>query len=112
MAILQRGSRFNDGKLIASQEYVDDHSNKKNNPHSVTKSQVGLGSVQNYGIATKAEAESGSANNKYITPDKINKTTLIMSVNLPTLFSKKGIIIAHNITSNNIAPTPLNFSIL
>ena len=68
MAILQRGSRFNDGKLIASQEYVDDHSNKKDNPHSVTKSQVGLGSVQNYGIATKAEAESGSANNKYITP--------------------------------------------
>ena len=39
-----------------------------NNPHQVTKAQVGLGSVQNYGLATQAEAEAGSSNTKYMTP--------------------------------------------
>ena len=29
---------------------------------------VGLGNVQNYGIATQAEAEEGTVNNKYMTP--------------------------------------------
>lgn len=44
------------------------HLADKNNPHSVTKAQVGLGSVQNYGIATKAQAEAGVVNNAYMTP--------------------------------------------
>lgn len=47
---------------------VTDHINNFNNPHSTTKSQVGLGSVQNYGIATPAEAVDATANNKYMTP--------------------------------------------
>ena len=38
------------------------------NPHRVTKAQVGLGSVQNYGIATVAEANAGTSTNKYMTP--------------------------------------------
>ena len=37
-------------------------------PHPHTSSEVGLGNVQNYGIATKAEAETGTANEKYMTP--------------------------------------------
>lgn len=48
--------------------FLDNHVNNTSNPHSVTKSQVGLGNVQNYGIATQAEAEAGSINNKYMTP--------------------------------------------
>ncbi len=51
-----------------AQSKVDVHANKTNNPHSVTKSQVGLGSVQNYGLATQAEAEAGTSNAKYMTP--------------------------------------------
>lgn len=35
---------------------------------TLTGSDVGLGSVQNYGLATKAEAEAGSSNAKYMTP--------------------------------------------
>ena len=34
----------------------------------LTKGHVGLGNVQNYGIATQAEAEAGTVNNKYMTP--------------------------------------------
>lgn len=44
------------------------HTENKSNPHDVTKAQVGLGSVQNYGIATSAEAKAGTATNKYVTP--------------------------------------------
>lgn len=35
---------------------------------TVTKADVGLGSVQNYGIATKAQAEAGTSNSVYMTP--------------------------------------------
>lgn len=49
------------------------HSNNKSNPHSVTKSQVGLGSVENYGIATAAEAKAGSSNAKYVTPVRVKE---------------------------------------
>lgn len=44
------------------------HISDKANPHAVTKAQVSLGSVENYGIATQSEAETGSVNIKYMTP--------------------------------------------
>lgn len=44
------------------------HTSNTSNPHSVTKTQVGLGSVENYGIATQAEAEAGASSVKYMTP--------------------------------------------
>ena len=47
---------------------IEEHKANTTNPHSVTKAQLGLGNVQNYGIATQAEAEAGTANNKYMTP--------------------------------------------
>ena len=37
---------------------------------SVTKTQVGLGNVDNYGTATQAEAEAGTATNKFMTPQR------------------------------------------
>lgn len=51
-----------------SQAKVDTHANLKTNPHAVTKAQVGLGNVLNYGIATKVEAETGTSKLKYMTP--------------------------------------------
>jgi len=45
-----------------------DHVNNKNNPHEVTKDQVGLGLVDNYPTAAPAEATSGTANNRFMTP--------------------------------------------
>lgn len=47
---------------------LSNHSGNKSNPHGVTKSQVGLGSIENYGIASKSEAEVGAINTKYMTP--------------------------------------------
>lgn len=44
------------------------HAGNTSNPHAVTKAQVGLGSVLNYGIATQAEAEAGTSDTKYMTP--------------------------------------------
>ncbi|MGG7281747.1 hypothetical protein, partial [Escherichia coli] len=44
------------------------HTGNKSNPHGVTKAQVGLGSVQNFGVATTQEAIDGQVNNKYMTP--------------------------------------------
>ncbi len=40
--------------------------------NSHTKDQVGLGRVENYAIATNAEARAGTVNNKYITPLLVN----------------------------------------
>ncbi|WP_391572183.1 hypothetical protein [Cohnella sp.] len=37
---------------------------------SITKTQAGLGSVDNYGTATQAEAEVGTATNKFMTPQR------------------------------------------
>jgi hypothetical protein len=51
-----------------AQAKVNAHANRTDNPHGVTKSQVGLGSVSDYGIATQAEAQAGLATNKYMTP--------------------------------------------
>ena len=40
-----------------------------NNPHQTTKAQVGLSDVQNYPVATRAEAVAGLAGNRYMTPE-------------------------------------------
>jgi hypothetical protein len=48
------------------------HVANTNNPHGTTATQVGLGLVQNYGVATTAEALAGTATNKYMTPQLTN----------------------------------------
>jgi hypothetical protein len=44
------------------------HIGNTNNPHNTTKAHVGLGNVQNFGIATTFEAVGGEASDKYMTP--------------------------------------------
>ena len=51
---------------------VDAHIANLSNPHKVTKAQVGLGNVPNYGIATESEAIAGTVNNKFMTPHLVN----------------------------------------
>ena len=48
------------------------HVNDFENPHKVTKQQVGLGNVPNYGVATESEAIAGTVNNKFMTPHLVN----------------------------------------
>lgn len=49
------------------------HAADKNNPHEVSKAQVGLGLVQNFGLATQAEAEIASSNARYMTPVRVRE---------------------------------------
>lgn len=44
------------------------HIANTNNPHGTTKVHVGLGSVNNFDLATLAEAQAGTSNVKYMTP--------------------------------------------
>lgn len=61
-------------------EALTTHKNDKENPHGVTKSQVGLGSVNNYGIATAAEAKAGTSNSKYVTPVRVKEAIEALGV--------------------------------
>jgi hypothetical protein len=42
-----------------------------------TKSILGINNVQNYGIASQAEAEAGTASNKYMTPERVAQAIAI-----------------------------------
>lgn len=53
---------------IAKKATLDSHTENISNPHKVTKTQVGLGNVDNYSTATQAEAEAGTVTNKFMTP--------------------------------------------
>ncbi len=55
----------------AALEQLNNHIENLNNPHNVTKAQVGLGSVQDFGVATLAEAQAGTVSNKYMTPELV-----------------------------------------
>jgi len=60
----------------------DIHVNNTNNPHNVTKAQVGLSQVENYPVAIKSEAEAGTANDRYMTPLRVKEAIAFMSDNL------------------------------
>jgi hypothetical protein len=55
---------------VARKAEVDAHAARTDNPHAVTKAQVGLGSVDNYPTASQAEAEAGTAANRFMTPQR------------------------------------------
>ncbi len=63
---------------MATSAELSNHSGNVSNPHSVTKSQIGLGSVANYGIATQAEAEAGTSSTKYLTPLRVKQAILAL----------------------------------
>lgn len=58
-----RGDR---GKIAYDHSQLTAH-----NPHNTTKTHLGLSAVENYGIASQAEAEGGVASNKYMTPLRV-----------------------------------------
>lgn len=47
---------------------INNHIQNITNPHGVTKAQVGLGSVENYAMASQTEAETGASNERYMSP--------------------------------------------
>ena len=77
-----------------------------NNPHSVTKTQVGLGKVENYAVATSQDVLSMTATDKYLTP-----ASLYTFLNGPVReFVKEGIgglITKDDIGLGNVANYPI-----
>lgn len=53
---------------LATAESLQAHVSNIDNPHNVTKSQIGLGDVSNYPTAVESEAISGTATDRLITP--------------------------------------------
>lgn len=53
--------------------YTDQHANRVDNPHNVTKAQVGLGSVENLPLASQPEAELGASNARYMTALRVKQ---------------------------------------
>ncbi|MCH1723361.1 hypothetical protein MKK30_06905 [Lactococcus formosensis] len=79
---IQNGAVVTDNRMNHMEEGIStidleitSHESNKTNPHSVTKEQVGLSNVSNYGIATEAEAIAGTSNAKYMTPSLTKKAT-------------------------------------
>lgn len=63
-----------DDALKSAKAYTDAHANDKNNPHSVTKDQIGLGKVANEEQATKKEFDLHTADLiKHITAEERKK---------------------------------------
>ncbi|MCY1346698.1 hypothetical protein D9M69_327910 [compost metagenome] len=58
------------------------HVNDTNNPHVTTKAQVGLGLVDNFQTATKAESEAGILNNRFMTPLRTKEAINFIAGNL------------------------------
>ncbi len=79
---------------------VVEHVNNTNNPHQVTASQVGLGAVQNYGIASTTDAQNGTANNVYMTP--LRTSEAIQQVMTPVTTHINATNNPHNVTKSQV----------
>lgn len=62
---------------------LTEHIANQNNPHGVTKSQVGLGNVPDYPMATAPEAADGTAPNRLMSPSATS--TLVQAILATTL---------------------------
>jgi len=71
-------ARVNDlqSQVTANLLRLNTHMADKNNPHAVTKAQVGLGSVANYPVASTGQAQAGTDNATYMTPYLVTQLLL------------------------------------
>lgn len=91
-----------DGVEVGANKYV--HPGSGTNPHGTSKADVGLGSVQNYGIATTTEAQAGISTTKYMTPAltkvAIEELSGVTKAYMPTSTSRVVLSNGVNITTN------------
>lgn len=57
--------------IAQTNQNLNTHVQDKENPHAVTKAQVGLGNVLNYGVATTTDMVEASSNSLYTTPVRV-----------------------------------------
>lgn len=86
---IENGAVVTDNRMNHMESGIGDNDNNlashladKNNPHKVTAAQVGLGNVQNFGLATEDEAKQGISNAKYMTP---SLTQAVLSANINSI---------------------------
>ena len=86
---IENGAVVTDNRMNHMESGIGDNDNNltshladKNNPHKVTATQVGLGNVQNFGLATEDEAKQGISNAKYMTP---SLTQAVLSANINSI---------------------------
>lgn len=79
--VVQKLDDIRDAIEAAATGATDSHLNDFNNPHHVTKAQVGLGNVENYGIADSAAAVAGTSNTAYMTPQRVREAILAQAGN-------------------------------
>lgn len=115
---METGIGDNDANLAS-------HLANTNNPHKVTAAQVGLGNVQNFGLATEDEAKQGTSNAKYMTPSltqavlsaNINSTAYANSADgtngFTTVYPNLNLLTNSRLQSGNITPfAPVNKAVL
>lgn len=56
------------------------HTNRVDNPHQVTKAQVGLSVVENYGVSGEVDARTGTNNTLYMTPLRTSQAVFTQAV--------------------------------
>lgn len=86
-------------KLV--KEAVDTHIADKTNPHNVTKAQVGLGNVLNYGTASSAEGVSGTATDKYMTAS-VTKAAIAAQVGDAYVLHAANVSNPHSVTKAQV----------
>ena len=87
-------------EALTSNEGLDNHL-KASNPHNISKTTVGLSDVQNYAVASSAEARAGGASNKYMTPVRV-KEAITALVDLDGLSNHLKASNPHSITKTTI----------
>lgn len=73
------------------------HKDDTNNPHQTTKAQVGLSNVQNYAVASQAEAEAGASNARFMTPAR-TREAIVAIVQTAFLAHAANTSNPHNVT--------------
>jgi hypothetical protein len=70
--VVDRLSLIEQAILMSGQNQASNHIVNFNNPHYVTKSQIGLSNVENWKIATQTEVLEGDSNMTLITPKTLS----------------------------------------
>lgn len=77
------------------------------NPHNVTRSDVGLSDVLNYAVATQAEAQAGTVNNKYMTPTLVRDAILALGSSGSITAHLADVENPHQVTAAQVGATTL-----
>lgn len=90
------------GVIVGTDPALTAHINRSDNPHGTTKTHVGLGSVDNYATAGQPEAESGSANNRFMTPLRTRQAIQAIAVGPLQNQINNRVVIGSNATLNSL----------